>query len=312
MQGNPMPTPARTALVLLIVLATFLPAQDAWEIRLALPWREFGRIDLAAADPTPGPERFLDGQVVPVGAGIYAYTVADPLAQVDVAHLNLLTYTDLATDARSRDLGDAPGIDFELRRELLRDGPWRLGLAASFRWTALETSFSGSGATVVSRYSIAPNAWPSPNPPGGGPDPAFTTAYFKIHDPLQFAPAGVAARVRHRIDFDLCEIALGGYAAWESGPVQFGLALSPVLALPRLSLRTTAAAPGWPEQAVTDTADDALLGLRLAAEAQWQFRPPFFLALAAEYEWFAGKLEGEILRADLAGPALRLAVGCRF
>ena len=209
------PIPARLAMAAVLFLAAAPRVRPAplWEIRVSAPWREFGEIRLKAADTTPGSpgtERFLDGQVQDLGAEIHAYTVDDPLAQIDIAGLDLITYTDLIADETRQDIGDAPGIDLEIRHTLHRRGSWTFGLSASLRHLSLEHSFAGTGSLVSQQYSIHPNAWPSPAPPGGGPDPDIHTAWFRIHDPLQLAaipprprpcpaqPRSRLQRTRHR------------------------------------------------------------------------------------------------------------------
>lgn len=316
---SPGRLPARRWLALLaaapvLLGAAALRAQDddghPWNLSLSLPWRQGLQVSFAPI----GPNQYLDGSVRDVGSGLYEYRVRDPLRQVSGAYLDQIDFADPTVDRARENLDSAPGLQLDLRRALLSGRAWRLGLAGSLRTFIQDGDLARQGTVTTVTYGVYPNGWPSPNPPGGGPDPTVHRAYFPANDLIGRSGASPIT-VRYDLDLYLGELSAGGFASWRCGRFEASAEAAPVLALVHLDTeRRIAADPAgaWPAFRQSDTVTTAIPGFRLGANLRWHVRSPFFLELGADYEWFTRPVEGDFSRVDLDAFALRTGAGCRF
>ncbi len=288
------------------------PSGDGWRASLGISYRSFGDMDLKPFEFTPGQDRFINGSVTEMGAGMYRYGVVDSVRQVDNINRDLVEYQTASMTKYETGIKEAPGMILEFSREMRRTETvsWHLNLSLA---TAFVDDVSTIGAqTSAFRFDIAPQKWPeAQGQPGGGPDPAVTTqTFFNTYNKavLPTPMSEVNARVSYEFDCSMYTLGAGISAEKDIGDFRCNLGTGPTLSFVSSDI-TRRAQASWADDGTTfydsgneSTTDHAVQpGVYAEAGIAWQVSQTLSLAFSGRYDWIPEDLDTAFADFELSG-----------
>lgn len=288
------------------------PSLNGWRASMGISYRSFGDMELKPFELTPGQDRFINGSVTDMGAGMYRYDVVDSVRQVDNINRDLIEYQTASMTKNNAEIKEALGMILEFSREMRRTETvsWHLNLSLA---TAFVDDVSTIGAqTSAFRFDIAPEQWPdAPGMPGGGPDPAVTSqTFFNVYNKavIPTPTSEVNARVSYDFDCSMYTLGAGISAEKDIGDFRCNLGTGPTLSFVSSDI-TRRAHASWADNGATffdsgneSTTDRAVHpGMYAEAGIAWQVNHSLSLAFSGRYDWIPENLDTAFADFELSG-----------